>query len=460
MIPNAIANLTELTKLDLSNNHLTGMIPPSLANLPKLQHLYLQNNNLTGSVPEGLQKRATLILWVSGNIYLCSPFGNASCKASPAPSPEFSDLPKTHSHVVLIVGGVMGGLVIGIGIAFTMIFCQRSHHESRKMSLENSGQWPPVAHFTGNSQSLVPLRSFCKKRSDEFIYYSSMEIRSVTNTFEKKMGEGIVGQNFSGTLSDGQDVVVKVLHLKLLQGADQLLNEVKSLVKVHHKNLLNVSGYCAEQQWEMLVFDYMPNGSFGDHLFGPKALQHPLDWKTRLNIALQAAQGLEYLHTACNPIIIHGNVKSTNILLDDKLEAKVTEFGLFRYFTMETLTEKSDVYSFGIVLLEMIFGRPQIDSTLPKEQWNIADWARTILQNSFEQFVDTVVHGYNASAMSKVAQIAFKSTEPEDINRPTMGEVVVQLKEAIKAEAGYHVAFAESTCLYFKDEFSPLYIMP
>jgi serine/threonine protein kinase len=201
------------------------------------------------------------------------------------------------------------------------------------------------------------------------------------------------------------------------------------------------------------------------HISGTeRALENPLNWKTRLNIALNAAQGLEYLHKSCKHPIIHRDVKSSNILLSTDMVAKVADFGLSKitmeegvshistlvkgtagyldpeYYAKQQLTDKSDVFSFGVVLLELICGRQPIDTSFHHEnQWNIGVWVRPFLQSGILQpIVDQALgNNYNVESMWKVAETAMRSIEPYSVNRPTMTEVVCDIREAIEMENGH-----------------------
>jgi serine/threonine protein kinase len=293
--------------------------------------------------------------------------------------------------------------------------------------------------------------------------YSLREIIDATNNFEKILGEGGFACVYYGKLADGKEVAVKKLTLNILHEEDsQFFNEVRLLSQVHHKNLVSLVGYCQESGEQILIYEYMSNGTIRESLYGtPKAKSDPLDWRTRLNIALNSAQGLEYLHTGCPRPIIHRDVKTSNILLSDKMVAKVADFGLSKmtmeddashistvvkgtagyldpeYYTKQQLTDKSDVFSFGIVLLELICGRPPINKLLHDEnQWNIGHWVRPYLQSGdIHAIIDKALNNdFKLESMWKVIETAMLSIEPTNANRPTMQEVVCDLKEAIKIE--------------------------
>ncbi|CAK9266685.1 unnamed protein product, partial [Sphagnum jensenii] len=226
--------------------------------------------------------------------------------------------------------------------------------------------------------------------------YSLAEVIIATNNFNIQIGKGGFGPVYYGKFEDGREVAIKVLDVKSSQGPSEFFNEVDVLSRANHQNLVSLIGYCLEDDQQMLIYEYMHKGSLYDHLYA----NEQLDWTTRLHIALNASQGLEYLHSGCNPSIIHRDVKTSNILLpSDMKNAKVADFGLSRltygdhithmttnvkgtagyvdpeYFTSQCLSVKSDVYSFGVVLLEIISGRKVIDTTLPNQEgWNLCDW--------------------------------------------------------------------------------------
>ncbi|GLJ07386.1 hypothetical protein SUGI_0065780 [Cryptomeria japonica] len=230
----------------------------------------------------------------------------------------------------------------------------------------------------------------------------------------------------------GNDVAVKILSNCSSQGQQEFRNEVSLLSRIYHKNLVKLIGYC-RQTLVALVYEFMEFGTLIDHLYGSAKQEKPLDWETRLNIALQAAEGLLYLHEGCCPPIIHRDIKCSNILLDKKMFAKsyVTTnvkgtLGYLdpEYFGTMSLNEKSDVYSFGVVLLEIISGVP------PKE--GIVESAKNLLScGRLEDLMDSSLGGRsNLASAWKVAEIAYTCVEPRPVNRPTMNSVVKELEEA------------------------------
>lgn len=282
------------------------------------------------------------------------------------------------------------------------------------------------------------------------------EVQSATNDFRFKLGKGAFGHVYEGKLVNGLPVAVKVLQRDSRQGARQFLNEVNLLSRVHHKNLVKLLGYCTEQKL-MLLYEYMSNGSLEDLLYGDQhALIGPFTWIARLRVLLDAAHGLEYLHCGCNPKIIHRDVKSSNILLNHKMEGKVADFGISRAtsqnssdFTMTVmgtlgyldpeyssnlrLTEKVDVYSFGVLIFEVVCGQPPF---LPNTRSHILERVRPWIERGLVQdIVDTTIHkDVNVSSLWKVVEIAMMCVEYDSSKRPTMSEVSLELKEAIRID--------------------------
>jgi serine/threonine protein kinase len=286
-----------------------------------------------------------------------------------------------------------------------------------------------------------------------------------TQNFNQKIGQGGFGSVFFGKLREGRDIAVKVLSLFSIEGVHQFQNEVDLLSKIHHKNLVSLLGFCNESKEVMLIYEHMCEGSLRDHLYGPRAEISQLNWKTRLKIALDAAQGLEYLHVGCTPKIIHRDVKTANILLDRNMNGKLADFGLSRitvdgeasyantavkgtigyldpeYFRTQKLTEKSDVYSLGVVLLEMICGRPPINTNLGEEEVNLIQWVTQYVKmddyssENIEVIVDKRLDGnYDLVSIVEVAKLAFRCVEATPSSRPSVSELVTQIKEAIICE--------------------------
>lgn len=373
-------------------------------------------------------------------------------------------------------------LEIGVGIAsvliiiilFTAVFYFYKNRRIKKSAgKHNSPLWRPLflLNTTANAKGFKtqnPNGSVGPARVGK--RFSLAEIRLATNNFDEKLltGEGGFGKVYKGEIDDqGTLAAIKRAHPQSDQGLAEFETEIEMLSKLRHRHLVSMIGFCEEQNEMILIYEYMANGTLRSHLFGTDL--SPLDWKQRLEICIGAARGLHYLHTGAERGIIHRDVKTTNILLDENFVAKMADFGLSKtgpplehthvstavkgsfgyldpeYFRRQQLTEKSDVYSFGVVLFEVICARAVINPALPKDQINLAEWAmRWQKERSLETIVDPRLEGiYSLDLLRKYGEIAEKCLADEGKNRPTMGEVlwhleyVLQLHEAwVHAKAG------------------------
>uniref|UniRef100_A0A804JLB7 Protein kinase domain-containing protein n=1 Tax=Musa acuminata subsp. malaccensis TaxID=214687 RepID=A0A804JLB7_MUSAM len=242
------------------------------------------------------------------------------------------------------------------------------------------------------------------------------------------------------------------------RNVDFVTEVAQHLSRVHHRNLVSMIGYCIDGEHLALVYEYMSQGTLKEHLRESRG-DRPLSWEQRLRIALEASQGLEYLHTGCKPSLIHRDVKTANILLNERLEAKISDFGLSKafenedhshvstkvvgtpgyldpeYYVKNQLSEKSDVYSFGVVLLELITGQPPI--LIGSENIHIVEWVyERLAKGNVEDVVDKSLQGeYDVNCAWKIAYVALNCSMQSSTKRPTMTEVVMQLKERLALQS-------------------------
>ncbi|CAA7044490.1 unnamed protein product [Microthlaspi erraticum] len=270
-----------------------------------------------------------------------------------------------------------------------------------------------------------------------------------------------VGSCVSKAKEGGQQkksiVAVKMLTHSSALGYKQFKAEVELLLRVHHKNLVGLVGYCEEGDKLALIYEYMANGDLDEHMSGKRG-GSTLDWGTRLKISVESAQGLEYLHNGCKPLMVHRDVKTTNILLNEHFETKIADFGLSRSFPVEGethvstvvagtigylnpeyyrtnwLTEKSDVYSFGVVLLAIITNQPVIDQNRVKR--HVGEWVGVMLtKGDIKSIIDPNLRGdYDSGSAWKVVELAMSCLNPSSVTRPTMSQVVFELKECLVSE--------------------------
>ncbi|KAK7272694.1 hypothetical protein RJT34_29466 [Clitoria ternatea] len=269
------------------------------------------------------------------------------------------------------------------------------------------------------------------------------------------LGQGGFGYVHRGILPNGKEVAVKQLKAGSGQGEREFQAEVEIISRVHHKHLVSLVGYCITGSQRLLVYEFVPNNTLEFHLHGKG--RPTMDWSTRLRIALGSAKGLAYLHEDCHPKIIHRDIKSANILLDFKFEAKVADFGLakfssdvnthvstrvmgtFGYLAPEyassgKLTDKSDVFSYGVMLLELITGRRPVDKTQTFMEDSLVDWARPLLtraleEEDFDSLIDPRLQNeYDPNEMVRMIACAAACTRHSAKRRPRMSQVVRALE--------------------------------
>ncbi|XP_026446125.1 probable serine/threonine-protein kinase PBL21 [Papaver somniferum] len=287
--------------------------------------------------------------------------------------------------------------------------------------------------------------------------YSFRELATATSNFKEinLIGEGGFGRVYKGRLETGQIVAVKQLDQNGIQGNQEFIVEVLMLSLLHHFNLVTLFGYCTDGDQRLLVYEYMPMGSLEDHLFGKSPNTVPLDWNTRMKVAVGAARGLEYLHCTANPPVIYRDLKSANILLDKDFNPKLSDFGLAKlgpvgdnthvstrvmgtygycapeYAMSGKLTLKSDIYSFGVVLLELITGRKAIDTTKKQGEQNLISWSRPFFKDrrKFIQLVDPLLQGrFPTRCLHHAIAITAMCLQEQPSFRPFISDVVVALE--------------------------------
>jgi len=299
--------------------------------------------------------------------------------------------------------------------------------------------------------------------------FSYNDLRLATRNFghDSVLGEGGFGPVYKGWIDEhtlsackpgtGIPVAVRMLNQEGSRGYQELLAEVNYLGQFFHPNIVKLIGYCLEDKYWLLVYEYMPCGSLDNHLLGRHSHFQPLSWNLRLKAALGAAKGLAHLHSA-EANVIHRNIKTSNILLDTNYTAKLSDFGFAKdgpvggkshvstrvigtygyaapeYVATGHLTAKCDIYSFGVVLLEMLTGRRAIDKNRPQGEQNLVEWARPFLTHKRKIFhvLDTRLEGqYSPSGAQTIAALVVECLNFEAKTRPSM-DVVVSILEGIQ----------------------------
>ncbi|CAD5192582.1 unnamed protein product [Musa acuminata subsp. malaccensis] len=304
--------------------------------------------------------------------------------------------------IIFAAGGVVAA---SVAFVLCVVMYQR---KKRMVGNESTGvsAWLPIYggnSHTSASSSTISGKSCASSHLSNLTamcrHFSFAEIKKATKSFDESLviGVGGFGKVYKGVVDEGTKVAIKRSNPSSEQGVNEFQTEIEMLSKLRHKHLVSLIGFCEENGEMILVYDYMAYGTLREHLY--KTNNPPLSWKQRLEICIGAARGLHYLHTGAKYTIIHRDVKTTNILLDEKWMAKVSDFGLSKtgptmnqthvstmvkgsfgyldpeYFRRQQLTDKSDVYSFGVVLFEVLCARAALSPNLPKEQVSLADWA-------------------------------------------------------------------------------------
>ncbi|KAJ6923046.1 serine/threonine-protein kinase PBL7 isoform X1 [Populus alba x Populus x berolinensis] len=287
--------------------------------------------------------------------------------------------------------------------------------------------------------------------------FTFRELAFATKNFRAEclLGEGGFGRVYKGYLeSTNQVVAIKQLNRNGLQGNREFLVEVLMLSLLHHPNLVNLIGYCADGDQRLLVYEYMPLGSLEDHLHEVSPGKNWLDWNTRMKIAAGAAKGLEHLHDKASPPVIYRDLKCSNILLGEGYHPKLSDFGLAKlgpvgdnthvstrvmgtygycapeYAMTGQLTLKSDVYSFGVVLLEIITGRKAIDNSKATGEQNLVAWARPLFKDrkKFSDIADPMLQGqYPPRGLYQALAVAAMCVQEQPNMRPVIADVVTAL---------------------------------
>ncbi|GAB4856734.1 hypothetical protein Ancab_014648 [Ancistrocladus abbreviatus] len=416
--------------IHLENNQLTGHVPSALTHLQNLKELYLQDNMLSGKLPSGLSS-SNLVLNISGNVDLHGGGSGAS-----------------HGG---IIGVSCAAAVLLITAVVACLFLLRRRKTNVKLSEQD---------HLGNMLPVQKLSSSLGDTATEAAHYFTFsELQDATKKFERKIGSGGFGLVYYGKLKDGKEIAVKALTSNSFQGKREFTNEVTLLSRIHHRNLVQFLGYCQEEGKSILVYEFMHNGTLKEHLYGPLIREQGISWTKRLEIAEDAAKGIEYLHTGCVPTIIHRDLKTSNILLDKNMRAKVSDFGLSKlavdgashvssivrgtvgyldpeYYISQQLTDKSDVYSFGVILLELISGREAISNeSFGVNCRNIVQWAKLHIESGdLQGIVDPSLGEYSTQSMWKIAEKALLCVKPHGYMRPSISEVLKDIQDAILLE--------------------------
>ncbi|KAL6287726.1 hypothetical protein ACE6H2_012116 [Prunus campanulata] len=372
-------------------------------------------------------------------------FPNLADPDPPKGTTSSSKIPKNkaRTRMLAIVAGIVSGVLV-LSVFTFFVFRQR-------WKVKSSGSIQGTTKSTKTYESSLP--------SDLCRSFSLTEIKAATQNFNKTfvIGVGGFGNVYKGCIDGGATpVAIKRLKPESSQGAHEFKTEIELLSQLRHRHLVSLIGFCTDKGEMILVYDYMARGTLGGHLY--RSDNPPLSWEQRLQICIGSAQGLCYLHSGAKGSVIHRDVKSTNILLDEKWVAKVSDFGLSKmgtttmskthistavkgsfgyldpeYYRCQRLTEKSDVYSFGVVLCEVLCGKPALIHT-EGTRMSLAEWTRRCHRDGeLDQIIDPSLRGMiGAECLNKFGEIAVSCIQDNGVDRPSMNDVMRELELALQ----------------------------
>ncbi|XP_074581061.1 putative receptor-like protein kinase At1g49730 [Curcuma longa] len=344
-----------------------------------------------------------------------------------------------HSYHLTLLPGI-GIAVIGLSILLILILILLIRQKSRKLKNSDSqmSSWNAFPPAQVHRSQEGPSNMFGK--------FTYKEIKKATENFSTVIGKGGFGTVYKAQFADGSITAVKRMNKISKQGEEEFCREIELLARLHHRHLVALKGFCAERNERFLIYEYMENGSLKDHLHSPG--KNRLSWSTRLKIAVDVANALEYLHFYCDPPLCHRDIKSSNILLDEKLVAKVADFGLAHasrngaisfepvntdicgtpgymdpeYVVTQELTQKSDIYSYGVLLLELVTGRRAIQNDR-----NLIEWSQKFMASvsTITGLVDPAIEdSFEFEQLQMLVEIIQSCTNKQGRDRPSIKQVL------------------------------------
>ncbi|XP_031115633.1 leucine-rich repeat receptor-like serine/threonine-protein kinase BAM1 [Ipomoea triloba] len=432
-IPTEITGMKILNYLNLSRNDLSGSIPESMAAMQSLTSVDFSYNNLSGLVPGTGQFSYFNSTSFVGNPDLCGPY------LGPCKNGIVNGSNESHQK-----GGLSPSLkliLVVVLLVCSIVFAVAAIIKARSLKKASDARAWKLTAFQRLDFTCDDILDCLKE--------------------DNIIGKGGAGIVYKGAMPNGEQVAVKRLPA-MSRGSshDHGFNaEIQTLGRIRHRHIVRLLGFCSNYETNLLVYEYMPNGSLGEVLHGKKGGH--LRWDTRYKIAVEAAKGLCYLHHDCSPLILHRDVKSNNILLDTNFEAHVADFGLAKFLqdsgTSECMSaiagsygyiapeyaytlkvdEKSDVYSFGVVLLELVCGKKPVGEF--GDGVDIVQWVRKMTDGKKEgvlKILDSRLSTVPIHEAMHMFYVAMLCVEEQAVERPKMREVVQMLTELPKQPPG------------------------
>ncbi|PKA62886.1 Serine/threonine-protein kinase BRI1-like 1 [Apostasia shenzhenica] len=493
-IPDSFGSLKMIGVLDLSNNHLTGAIPGSLGDNSFLSDLDVSNNNLSGPIPATGQLTTFPASRYENNSGLCGiplpPCGSPGDPKSKSAGGQ-SDRRNSGGSASLLIGIALSVLILTL-LALALFKIKKKGNKAEELaggggyieSIQNSGSGSSKLSASENAHLSINVAAF-EKPLRKLTFAHLMEATSNFSS-ETLVGSGGFGEVYRAQLKDGPIVAIKKLIQVTGQGDREFTAEMETIGKIKHRNLVPLLGYCKVGDERLLVYEFMRFGSL-DVALHDRSKSLRLNWSARKKIAIGSARGLAFLHHSCIPHIIHRDMKSSNVLLDENLEARVSDFGMARlvnaldthlsvstlagtpgyvppeYYQSFRCTAKGDVYSYGVVLLELITGKKPIDPVEFGDN-NLVGWAKQMVKESrsaevFDPELVNELKPLGDEELHKYFKIASECLDDRPLRRPTMIQVMAMFKELqISADTGSDVLDGLSIKRSIIDESSEIFL--